>query len=33
MALVSEALLIYADAMMYVNYGTTIEWFNNSFLN
>ena len=33
MALVCEALLIHADAMMYVNYATTIEWVNNSFLN
>lgn len=33
MALVDNALLIHADAMMYVNHGTTIERVNNSFFD
>jgi hypothetical protein len=33
MALVGDALLIHADAMMYVNHGTTIERVNNSFFD
>ena len=33
MALVGDALLIHADAMMYVNHGTTIGRVNNSFFN
>ncbi len=31
MALLDESLLVHADAMMYVNHGTTIERVNNSF--
>jgi len=31
MVLLGDALLIHADAMMYVNHGTTIESVNNSF--